>query len=318
METSHSTTQPLLLLLHDMNKAFDFTQWWVIEKTFSRFAIPPKFQSFLLNYVKKSKHLSTKFGPTKLIQLQNSVKQGDPLSGYLYILTLDLLHEMCEKSSNFSLTKPGFQWNDSHTASIGFSDDFSNPSDSIPGAKGLTKLATTYTKLQSTFLRGDKTNFLGINLSQQICDELARSPIIINNIPIPILKSSEPARFLGLQIRADLSPNSQISQLKQQMYAIISKFWTKSLSFKEIVYVYQDILISTFSFSSKFFHVPNSILESLDKDIFNSLKSLDPNPFSGQHKIGTYASLGILPFLTHNKIISIAEVFVALTENSPQ
>ena len=39
MEQSFSEKNPLFILFHDVKKAFDSTQWWIIEKTFQRFAI---------------------------------------------------------------------------------------------------------------------------------------------------------------------------------------------------------------------------------------------------------------------------------------
>ena len=92
-----------------------------------------------------------------------------------------------------------------------------------------------------------------------------------------------------------------------------------SLSFQESLYTYQEILLSTLNFTSKFVHIPAHVLQGIDKDIFQSIKKLDPNPFSGLHKIGFYSSIGfrILPLEEQNKIISISESFVTLTDDSP-
>ena len=146
-----SKNKTLFLLLHDMHKAFDLTQWWVVKLTLDRFAIPNKFQTFLLNYLQKSQtFIQTKYGPTDLISLKNSVKQGDPLSGYLYIMTLDLMHELCHDQNQFTIPKLGFQWKYTQTCSMGYADDVSTTSDTLGGTHELTKFVGEYAILVKT------------------------------------------------------------------------------------------------------------------------------------------------------------------------
>ena len=113
--------------------------------------------------------------------------------------------------------------------------------------------------------------------------EYKQKPIQIQHTILTVVSPTEPKRFLGLQIRADLSPESQIKKMKKQMYNILSKLWSKSLNFQEAAFVYQDILISTLNFTSKFVHIPNQTLKEIDRDVFSSLTNLDQNPFHGHH-----------------------------------
>jgi len=319
MEDSMSKNKTLFLLLHDMHKAFDLTQWWVLKLTLDRFAIPKKFQTFLLNYLQKSQtFIQTKYGPTDLISLKNSVKQGDPLSGYLYIMTLDLMHELCHNQNHFTIPKLGFQWNDTQTCSMGYADDVSTTSDTLGGTHELTKFVGEYAKFHTTSLNPKKSDILIVNPTTEIEQEYKQNPIQIQDVVLTAVPKNEPKRFLGLQIRADLSPESQIKKMKKQMYNILSKLWSKSLNFQEALFVYQDILISTLNFTSKFVHIPNQTLKEIDRDVFSSLSNLDQNPFHGPHKLGFFCSINILPMKTHNKIISIAESYVTLTDCTPE
>ena len=43
-----------------------------------------------------------------------------------------------------------------------------------------------------------------------------KTPVTINKIPVKIEPQDEPTRFLGVQLRSDLSSASQISKMKQQ------------------------------------------------------------------------------------------------------
>ena len=271
-----------------------------------------------MNYLKSSKtFISTSHGPTPLISLQNSVKQGDPLSGYLYILTLDLLHELSDTCTHFKEKQIGFRWNSQHTASQGYADDLSNTSGHEEGIKKLTEFSSEYTHFHSTSLNPKKSVAIVVNPTEQIFKNLEEHPIQINDNPLKMLEPGESTRFLGLQLCPNLQTDPQIKKLKKSLYAVISKYWTGSINFQESLYTYQDILLSTLNFTSKFIQIPTRTLQKIDTDIFRSIKKLDPNPFGGHHKIGFYSSIGFLPLEEQNKIISISENFVILTDDSP-
>ena len=55
--------------------------------------MPSKFQKFYRSYINNCiSTIRTAFGPTEPIVLANSLKQGDPLSGLIYIMCDEVLY----------------------------------------------------------------------------------------------------------------------------------------------------------------------------------------------------------------------------------
>lgn len=95
IEISREKHNQLFIVAYDMYKAFDRTPFWLIKLSCDRFGIPPIFQDFTLAYLQTSQtFIDTAYGNTRMFALKNSVKQGCPLAGYLYIMTLDTLHHI--------------------------------------------------------------------------------------------------------------------------------------------------------------------------------------------------------------------------------
>ena len=93
MEMSVNEKLALFCVFTDQSKVFDKKQFWSVEMTMNRFGFPKKFQKFYLLYIMNCvSYVKTKFGFTKPIVLENSLKQGDPMSGLMYIMCDEPLH----------------------------------------------------------------------------------------------------------------------------------------------------------------------------------------------------------------------------------
>ena len=74
-----------------------------------------------------------------------------------------------------------------------------------------------------------------VNPTTEICENLEKDPIKIQNTPLKLLEPDKPTRFLGLQLCPNLNTDAQIKKLKKSLYAVISKYWTNSL--REHIYI---------------------------------------------------------------------------------
>ena len=94
LEFCHKYGLFLMGIFYDFSKAFDRLQWWHIRLVFSRFAIPDDFARFLFAYLRKAvTYIRTSYGLTEGVDIQNSARQGDPLSQYIWQLCIEPLHD---------------------------------------------------------------------------------------------------------------------------------------------------------------------------------------------------------------------------------
>jgi len=121
-----------VILQIDFEKAFDSINWAFIEKTLSSFNFGPSFSNWVKVLYKNSKSAVINNGHlTQFFTLERGVRQGCPISAYLFLLVVELL--ACEIRSNTAIN--GIKLKNTELKISQMADDttiFLNNSKSIP------------------------------------------------------------------------------------------------------------------------------------------------------------------------------------------
>ena len=81
----------------DLEKAYDHLEWQFIQETLEFFQIPPRLIQLIMNMLSSTGfHIMWNGTPLPAIVPSREVRQGDPLSPYLFILFLERLSTLLE------------------------------------------------------------------------------------------------------------------------------------------------------------------------------------------------------------------------------
>ncbi|XP_063418296.1 uncharacterized protein LOC134701084 [Mytilus trossulus] len=120
MEKAEDDNLPGLLLLLDFEKAFDTLEWSFIDLALSFLGFGPIFYRWVKTLYLESQSCIINNGHcSQFFNIGRGVRQGDPLSPYLFILSLELMSAALKNNPDIN----GMKINDSEYLLSQYADD---------------------------------------------------------------------------------------------------------------------------------------------------------------------------------------------------
>ena len=187
--------QPGILLMIDFKKAFDSIEWSFILNALKKFNFGPNFTNWIKTiYTDISSCIINNKKSSKYFQLHRGVRQGDPLSPYLFIISLELLSCAIRRSNYIK----GISIGSREYKLTQYADDLT------------LSLSNASSVRESLQLLEHFRNYSGLNINIDKTEAmLIGSFININyNLNLNVKITNEPIKLLGIYI--DKSPGSII------------------------------------------------------------------------------------------------------------
>ena len=173
---------PGILLFLDFEKAFDYLEWHYLFCTLLRMNFGIKFVNFVKTLYRNISSCVMNNGRTsQYFSVQRGVRQGDPLSPYLYILALELLSCSVREDPNIK----GILVKDKEIKIIQYGDDTSCVLADEPSANNLFLLFESFRRVSGLKLNVNKSQALWLG-----------SKIHCTDTPFNVVWPKEPVKAL--------------------------------------------------------------------------------------------------------------------------
>lgn len=254
--TKNKNLQGILLFI-DFEKAFDSIEWKYLWKVLERFNFGEdliKWIKILYNNVSSS--IMNNGKTSGYFKLERGVRQGDPLSPYLFILAIELLAINIREDKDIK----GFKIKNIEQKLSMYADDMTISVDNINSAKKVFRIFKAFAKISGLHMNLEKTEGMWLGSQQGSKDQ-----------PLGILWPTNPIKSLGIyhsyNTVATMKGNfeDKIDKLKKQLH-----WWkARNLSFTGKVLIIKALGISKFALVASLINVPENIINEINSIIFN-------------------------------------------------
>uniref|UniRef100_A0A2N9HZK5 Reverse transcriptase domain-containing protein n=1 Tax=Fagus sylvatica TaxID=28930 RepID=A0A2N9HZK5_FAGSY len=244
----------------DMSKAYDRVEWSFLEKIMSQMGFHQKWISIMTECISTVSYSILVNGePHGYIQPSRGLRQGDPLSPYLFLLCAEGLHSLIQKANmdgdiqGISLCRNGPK-----ISHLFFADDSLLFSRATPNAcEKIQGILAQYEKASGQQVNRDKTT---IYFSKNTPE--ASQHIIKEALEVPIIRQYE--KYLGLPSFVGRNRAASFTQIKERVWQKLKGWKEKLLSQagREILIKAVAQAIPTYSMSC--FKLPAKLCNELE------------------------------------------------------
>ena len=244
---------PSLMVTTDFEKAFDSLSWNFLFKSLEKLNFGESFiKGIRLFYTTISSCIMNNGEATPLFSIRRGMKQGDPLSPYLFILALETLLTAIKQNQHIK----GIVVEDKEIKCITFADDLTNLIRDKESYASLSLLLSTYGQCSGLKLNQDKKEAYWLGNSYR------------NHEVLDINKVNEPIKILGIFFTYNQLKSKELN------FELTLKSVRKSLScwqWRNLTLIGKIQLVKTFAMP-KF--MSRASLISFDKDTIKSINSV--------------------------------------------
>ena len=304
---TESHNLPGILMLIDFEKAFDSLAWSFIMKTLEFFKFGPELKRWIkIFYTDISACVAVNGDYTGWFQIQRGVRQGDPLSPYLYLISAEILSLLIKKNNDIK----GIKLADDVEALLSqFADDTSLFLDGTERCfKACVNSLEYFTELSGLKMNFEKTQIVWIGSTKNSDVRFMRDKNFIWNPGI--------FKVLGITLSVNIKeivPLNYSNKLKE--IESLLKLWSrrhltpfgkitviKSMALAKIVHLFINLPDPDKNFLNRLNKLFNTFLwdgkrAKLNKDILcadyqeGGLKMVDINSFLAAMKVNWFKRL---------------------------
>ncbi|KAJ0864233.1 putative RNA-directed DNA polymerase [Helianthus annuus] len=250
---------PRCALKIDIQKAYDTVSWSFLEEILIRFGFHQKMISWIMACVTTVSYSVSINGELHgYFRGKRGLRQGDPMSPYLFTLVMEVLSLMLQKMALNNAFRFHLHCSKQKIINVSFADDLFV---FVHGDMGSVQLIRS--------VLGKFTSFSGLVPS------LPKSTIFFCNVPcdvkvnilslLPFREGTLPVRYLGVPLISTKLSFRDCRILVERMERKVDNWMTKTLSFAGRLQLINSVLAAMYTYWASVFILPMRIVKDLEK-----------------------------------------------------
>ena len=249
---------PGMMIFIDFEKAFDSIEWCFLYECLEAFNFGPEFIKWVKTFYKNVSSCVINNGVSSpLFKLERGVRQGDPLSPYLFVVAIEILAISIRSNTKIK----GITIGDNETKLLAYADDMTALLSDITSAKELLDSLNTFEKFSGLKMNVSKTKAVWIGTMK-------------NSVEKPLgLEWCTTVKNLGVQFSCDQKVvSSQNFQEKLDKIQKVINIWNmRGLSLFGRVTIIKTFLIPKLLYLSSIIQTPMEIIKRMERMFFKFL-----------------------------------------------
>jgi len=233
-----------ILMSIDFEKAFDSCSWTFLELTMRKFNFGDSFIQWVKTFYNEATSCVSNNGYTsKYFKLERGVRQGDPLSPYLFLLVVEVLANAIRQDKKVE----GICVSGKEIKLLQYADDTNGVVTDVKSAKRFLKIVNTFGTYSGLKLNKDKTEAMWLGKSANN-----------KSTPLGISWPDKPMKILGVYCSYNevecnkLNFEAKITKCK----CILNEWKTRNLTMIGRVQILKTFIVSQFLFVASAIVIP--------------------------------------------------------------
>lgn len=250
--------EPGILINIDFQKAFDSLSWDFMVLTLKKFNFGPSFIQWIKTlYSNISSCIINNGHTSKFFQVERGVRQGDPLSPYLFILVAEIMACKVRQEKDIE----GMVINKAKEIKLlQYADDTSGILKDLKSAKHFLKIVKEFGQYSGLLLNTEKTEgmWLGSNHTNK-------------TKPLGISWPDRALKVLGVHFSYNQEECEKLNFIDKmdKVRRILNMWQGRNLTLYGRAQIVKTLVTSQFLYAASVIHTPKQIIKDINKLIFN-------------------------------------------------
>ncbi|GKA74736.1 putative RNA-directed DNA polymerase, eukaryota, reverse transcriptase zinc-binding domain protein [Tanacetum coccineum] len=236
----HKRKKELMIFKVDFEKAFDSVRWDFLDLVMDKLGFGSKWRSWIHGCLKEGRSSVLVNGsPTSEFELFKGLRQGDPLSPFLFILVMEALHATIRKTMDLGLFK-GVSVGHANliVSHLMYADDVIFLGEwSESNVRNLLCMLRCFYLVSGLKINVHKSNIIGVSVSNEIVNSMAK--IIGCGV------ANFPLKYLGIPVGCNMSCCVHWNPIIQKFSSKLAHWKARLLSVGGRLFLIKSVLGSS-------------------------------------------------------------------------